>query len=169
MYRDYLVSLGSNVGKREDHLTQAVKHLSHMPGTRVREVSSVYETNPMELLDQPQFLNAVVRLESSANPYAMLQSLLEIEQAMGRVRTVRYGPRVIDLDILLCGETVIVDPPELMIPHEHLVKRAFVLVPLEELVPEAVHPLTGQTIHALCSTVDGRDGVRRACALGFWG
>ncbi|KUO96421.1 2-amino-4-hydroxy-6-hydroxymethyldihydropteridine diphosphokinase [Ferroacidibacillus organovorans] len=169
MHRDYMISLGSNVGQREDYLVQAVKHIAHMPKACVRAISSVYETEPMELLDQPQFLNAVVHVASPEDPYAMLRSLLEIEQAMGRIRTVRYGPRVIDLDILLCGKTVIADLPELMIPHEHMLKRAFVLVPLAELAPEMVHPLTGKTIRALCSAVASREGVRRFGSLGSWG
>ncbi len=113
--------------------------------TRVLRRSTIIETDPVGFLDQPAFLNMAVEIETSEAPRGLLEKLLAIEQKLGRVRTFKNSPRTIDLDILLFG-SLVVDEPELTIPHPRMLERAFVLEPLSELCPDFVHPVTGRTI-----------------------
>src|SRR5579859_623850 len=129
------VALGSNLGDRPEHLETAVRHLGEAPGIRVLRTSSVYETAPREVEDQPDFLNAVVEVETILAPREFLRALLEIETRMGRKRRVKYGPRSIDLDILVYGDEE-VHEPGLDVPHPKMLERAFALVPLAELDPD---------------------------------
>lgn len=138
MTRAYL-GLGSNLGNREDTLRQALQQLSNHPGIQSCKTASLYETAPWGNPEQDWFLNTVVEVETSLSPLELLQVLQEIEQALGRIRTVKWGPRTLDLDILLYGEEKI-DLPDLQIPHPRLTERAFVLVPLAELCPEMILP-----------------------------
>lgn len=117
----------------------------HPEKMRVLRRSSIYETDPVGYLDQPPFLNMVVAVETSLSPHELLARLLEIEQELGRVRTFRNAPRIIDLDILLFGQAVFEDP-ELQLPHPRMLERRFVLEPLNEIAPALVHPVTGRTI-----------------------
>ncbi len=138
----YYLSLGSNVGDREKNLQRAWALLSS-----VRErgrMSSIYETEPMYVADQPRFLNAVGEAISALPPDEMLRTLHEVEKGLGRdrARERRMGPRTIDLDILLCGDLVM-ERPDLSIPHPRLAERLFVLIPLLELVPGLRDPRTG--------------------------
>lgn len=135
------LGLGSNVGERCAHLAGAISDL-HRVG-RVTGASGVYETEPQEYLDQPSFLNLVVRLDTSLGPGVLLERLLEIERSRGRVRTVPNGPRTLDIDILLYGDRV-VEQEGLTIPHPRMTERTFVLVPLLELAPAVVDPRTGR-------------------------
>ena len=129
------VALGANLGDRDESLRGALSKLAAEPGITLHAISPVYETAPVGYTDQPSFLNMVVRVGTECHPLDLLGRLLEIEREMGRVRDIRWGPRNIDLDLLLVGETSM-DTPELTLPHPRMGERAFVLVPLREVWPE---------------------------------
>jgi 2-amino-4-hydroxy-6-hydroxymethyldihydropteridine diphosphokinase len=134
------VGLGSNLGDREGFLRRAVEFLRAEPETEVVAVSSVRETDPVGFVDQPRFLNAAAELETGLTARALLDRLLAVEQALGRRRGgPRFGPRTIDLDLLLYGDEI-VDEPGLTVPHARLAERRFVLEPLHELAPDLVVP-----------------------------
>ncbi len=131
------LSLGSNVGNRAENLREAVRRLTELG--IVEAESSLYETEPVDVLDQPWFLNCTVRILTERTPEELLAGVLNIERAMGRKRTRPKGPRNIDIDILLFGEQQ-VDSPGLKIPHPGLAERLFVLEPMAEIAPEVMHP-----------------------------
>ena len=150
MTRVYL-GLGSNLGDRHGCLIEALERLqSHVV---IDAISSIYETEPWGYADQPRFLNAACGGETDLTPHELLSAVKAIEAEMGREPTFRYGPRAIDIDILLYGEAVI-DQVDVSIPHAHLHERDFVLAPLNEIAPEAVHPKLGKTIEALGVAID---------------
>ena len=137
------VGLGANLGDRAATLTRAIELLGDRPGIEVVAVSSFRETDPVGFLDQPRFLNAAVAVEATLEPEALLAALLEVEQELGRVREgPRFGPRTVDLDLLLYGP-VTLERPGLTLPHPRLHERAFALEPLAELDPELVVPGRG--------------------------
>ncbi|HKC72412.1 MAG TPA: 2-amino-4-hydroxy-6-hydroxymethyldihydropteridine diphosphokinase [Terriglobales bacterium] len=140
------LSLGSNLGDREANLQAAIEHLAALG--EVAAVSSFYETEPVEFARQPWFLNCAVALQTEKMPKQFLAALQGIEKAMGRQRAQPKGPRVIDLDILLFGNSV-VDTAGLTIPHPALHQRRFVLEPLAEIAPEQRHPVFKRTIREL--------------------
>jgi 2-amino-4-hydroxy-6-hydroxymethyldihydropteridine diphosphokinase len=131
------LSLGSNLGNRALSIYAALRRLRQ--GITLEEISSLYETEPVGLKDQPWFLNLVCRGETALSPEALLDLAKEVEQRLGRKETIRFGPRIIDIDILLYDD-LLLDTPHLQIPHPRLHERAFVLVPLAELAPDLVHP-----------------------------
>lgn len=133
------VGLGANLGAREETLRHAVERLGEAEGVDVLAVSSLRETEPVGVVDQPPFLNGAVQLETSLSPRELLDLLLAIERSLGRVRGARWGPRLVDLDLLLCGGEI-VDEPGLRIPHPRLHERRFALEPLAELDPELAIP-----------------------------
>ena len=141
------LSLGSNIGDREDNLRKAIERLA-APDLHVLRVSPVYETEPVEYTNQRWFLNLVVEAETTLFPRMLLTRIHRIERALGRVRTVPKGPRTIDIDILLYGRAV-VEIPDLQIPHPRMTERRFVLVPLADLVPHLRHPVTRQTVREM--------------------
>jgi 2-amino-4-hydroxy-6-hydroxymethyldihydropteridine diphosphokinase len=155
--RVYL-SLGSNVGDREDHLRGAITRLESI--ARVISVSSFYETEPMEVTNQPWFLNCAVKVETTKMPKQLMAAVLEIEQEMGRLRTMKKGPRAIDIDILFFGDAV-VDSPEVTIPHPAMHERRFVLEPLAEIAPEARHPVFKRTVSEMLDVLPGGQTVRK--------
>ena len=138
------VGLGANLGEREATLREAVERLAATPGVEVVAVSSLRETDPVGFTEQPRFLNGAVALETELPPRALLDALLAVERSLGRTREgPRYGPRTVDLDLLLYGDEQ-VDEPGLTVPHPHLHERRFALEPLAELDPELVVPGRGK-------------------------
>jgi|YNPNPStandDraft_1061719.scaffolds.fasta_scaffold02136_6 2-amino-4-hydroxy-6-hydroxymethyldihydropteridine diphosphokinase len=140
MHHEVFVGIGSNVGSPAAQVRDAVGRLARLPGTAVVRVSSLYRTEPVGREEQDWFVNAVAQLESSLPPRQLMGELLAVEEEMGRMRTTPGGPRVIDLDILLFGDLVM-DEAGLRIPHPRLHERRFVLVPLCEVAPHALHPV----------------------------
>jgi len=151
------LGLGSNLGDREAHLRAALRALA--PAVTIETVSSIYETEPVGYLDQPRFLNAVCSGTTGLPPLALLRAIKQLEHDLGRVPTVRFGPRVIDIDILFYDHLVL-DTPELQVPHPRLAERAFVLLPLAEIAPDWRHPLTRQTARQMAAQV-GQAGAWR--------
>ncbi len=142
------LGLGTNLGDREGNLRQALKELDALPTMERDRTSSIYETAPVGVTEQPDFLNLVVSVRTRLSPHELLDVLQGVENKMGRVRTVRWGPRVIDLDLLLYGELV-VETPELTVPHPRLQERSFVLMPLAEIAPALVPPGGSEAIEKL--------------------
>ncbi len=142
------IGLGTNLGDKRKNLDDAVRLLSEARGIDAVRVSSYYETEPVGYVEQEPFLNAAARIETTLSPNELLDVCHEIENQLGRVRTVRWGPRTIDLDILLFGDSII-DMPELEIPHPLMHERAFVLEPLCELDPDVLHPVLKKTTKEL--------------------
>ena len=148
------VGLGSNLGDREGTIARAVELLSAAAGVEVVAVSQLRETEPWGPVEQPAYLNGAVQLETELSPRALLDVLLAVEQALGRDRTgERWGPRTIDLDLLLYDD-VEVDEPGLTVPHPRLHERRFALEPLAELAPDAVVPGRGR-VSELLAALDG--------------
>ena len=141
------VALGSNLGDKEANLRKALELLQER-GVEVVKTSSFICTEPYGVTDQPQFLNGVCEVRTRMAPLALLHTLLEIEQEMGRVRLRHWGERNIDLDLLLY-EDVVMDTPELKLPHPDMQNRDFVLLPLAEIAPELVHPILQKSIEEL--------------------
>jgi 2-amino-4-hydroxy-6-hydroxymethyldihydropteridine diphosphokinase len=157
------LGLGSNLGDRQRNLSVSLRRLE--PLVRVEAVSSLYETDPVGPQDQPPFLNAVCRAITGLQPNALLRHAREVEREIGRRGGERWGPRPIDIDLLLYDDLVI-DGDELRIPHTELTKRAFVLVPLAEIAPDVVHPELMKTVRELADAVDA-SGVRLREATGW--
>jgi 2-amino-4-hydroxy-6-hydroxymethyldihydropteridine diphosphokinase len=138
------VGLGSNLGEREAAIREACAWLERC-GARLLALSPLYETEPWGLVDQPRFLNAACLVDAPWPPLGMLRRLKGIEVAMGRIHTVRYGPRIIDLDLLLY-DRVQLETEALVVPHPGMLERATVLVPLADIARETLHPATGRSI-----------------------
>jgi 2-amino-4-hydroxy-6-hydroxymethyldihydropteridine diphosphokinase len=149
-YRIYL-SLGSNLGNRTSNLEKALHSLS--PLVDVVNQSSIYETEPWGVLDQPNFLNQVLEGETNLSPSELLEHVKGIEREMGRKPSRRFGPRLVDIDILFYGDQIISEDG-LTIPHKRMSERAFVLIPLKEIAPDLLYPGSPQTINDLASGVD---------------
>lgn len=147
------VGLGANLGSREETLRRAVDLLGGSDGVGVLAVSELRETEPVGVVDQPAFLNGAVAVETTRSPRALLELLLDIERSLGRVRKERWGPRTVDLDLLVYGAEEI-DEPGLHLPHPRLHERRFALEPLAELDPELEIPGHGD-VSALLSALDG--------------
>lgn len=150
------VGIGSNLGDREALLRRAVEALEQREDVRRLRCSSFIETEPYGGVDQPPFLNGALELETLLDPEALLEVLHALEAQAGRVRDIRWGPRTLDLDILLYEDWVLT-APELTVPHLDMLNRLFVLRPLSELAPGAVHPLRRRTIAELLSELEARE------------
>ncbi len=151
------LALGTNLGERTSNLRRALAALP--PAVTVRRASPIYETPPWGLTDQPDFLNMIIEGETTLPPLDLLHFLKDLERTLGRVPSVRYGPRLIDLDILFYDD-LLLETPELVLPHPRLHERAFVLVPLADLAADFVHPRLGRPVRALLAEVD-TSGMRK--------
>ena len=149
------VALGSNLGDKEGNLRRALELLEER-GVEVMKVSTFICTEPYGVTDQPQFLNGVCQVRTCMEPLELLHTLLDIEQEMGRVRLRHWGERNIDLDLLLY-EDVLMDTPELKLPHPDMQNRDFVLLPMAEIAPELKHPTLGKSISELVICLSARE------------
>jgi len=157
------LGLGSNLGDRKQNLAQALEFLSK--NVAIEKVSSIYETEPVGYREQPLFLNAVCRISTELSPAKLLRLAKKIEAKSGRISSFPNAPRPIDIDILIYGDEVL-DDKKLTVPHPRLVERAFVLVPLAEIAPDLVHPVSGKTVRALLDNLENVTGVRKWAEAG---
>lgn len=155
------IGLGSNLGNKQANLREALQRMGSF--AELRLVSSLYRTEPVGFLNQDWFLNAAAIVHTALSPSDLLQALLRVEMQMGRVRTIRNGPRLIDLDLLLWERRVLAEDG-LTIPHPRLAERHFVLMPLREVAGDLVHPLLGATVDSLCAALGPARGVERFAA-----
>lgn len=157
------LGLGSNLGDRKANLEKALQLLGER--LQIDQVSSLYETEPVGHAEQPMFFNAVCRAETGLGPLQLLSLIKGIEATLGRVPSFANSPRSIDVDILfyndLCMETA-----DLTIPHPKIKERAFVLIPLLEIAPQLVHPVSGESIKDLANAIQGQEGVEKIGELG---
>jgi 2-amino-4-hydroxy-6-hydroxymethyldihydropteridine diphosphokinase len=157
--KSIFLSLGSNVGEREKNLRAAIDALPGL-GVEIKNISSIYETEPVDLLEQPWFLNCVVEGETVVPPAALLKELRELERRMGSKKMVARGPRLIDLDILVYGAQRI-DSPKLQVPHPRMHLRRFVLAPLAEIAPHLKHPSWSGTAAQLLNGLSDNSVVKK--------
>ena len=152
------LSLGSNIGNRQRAISEMLRMLEQSPGVKLVRASSNYETRPVGWQDQPLFINAAAVIETAHDPMELLRLAKEIEGRLGRVDRGRWGPREADMDIVMC-EDLVADLPELKLPHPEMHLRRFVLEPLCEIAPDAVHPGLKRTIRELLADLGDRDYV----------
>lgn len=153
------LGLGSNLGNRKANITAALQRLTAVPEITLVRQASYYETEPVGYQDQDWFLNTVALFETALLPLELLQQMQQIELALGRVRTIRWGPRTIDIDLLFYGEQII-NTPELIVPHPRILERAFVVVPLLEIAPDLQYPGKGK-INTLVAPVVEEQRISR--------
>lgn len=159
MKKPVFIGLGSNMGHKRDNMEQAAAIISNIPDVDLIRCSSLYQTEPWGKTDQDIFINQVIEVETDLSAQELLRKLQDIEIKMGRQRKEKWGPRIIDLDILLYGNEVM-DDLYLQIPHPHMRERLFVLVPLYEIGPDLRFPDDGATIEEVLSSVLAREGNR---------
>ena len=147
------LSLGSNLGDRAEHLRRALEAVAVLPDTRLVAQSSIHETAPWGVTDQPSFLNLAAAIETALGPLELLAAVKEIEVRLGRLPGPHWGPRVIDIDLVLWQDKVM-ESDALTLPHPRFRERAFVLLPLREIAPGAVDPVTGRTVAGLAAALD---------------
>jgi 2-amino-4-hydroxy-6-hydroxymethyldihydropteridine diphosphokinase len=150
------VGIGANLGDARANVLDAIERLSHLPGAKLLQTSSLYRTAPIDSSGD-DYVNAVASLDTELDAHALLQSLFAIEQAHGRERPYRNAPRTLDLDLLLYGDEIIIDAPTLIVPHPRMHERAFVLAPLADVAPDLVIPGRG-TVGVLLAHV-GDQGI----------
>ncbi|CZQ86620.1 2-amino-4-hydroxy-6-hydroxymethyldihydropteridine diphosphokinase [Trichococcus collinsii] len=150
------IALGTNLEPRADHLEKALELFRSLTDLEVKRVSSIYESKPVGYLDQPDFLNLVFEAETDLLPLDLLDKCQSIEQELGRVRTIRFGPRTLDVDIVLYGVESFAEE-RLIVPHPRMQERAFVLLPLQELNPELTVPEWNKTVNELVAELPAND------------
>jgi 2-amino-4-hydroxy-6-hydroxymethyldihydropteridine diphosphokinase len=153
------IALGSNIGNRYDYLTEAIKQLESHLEISVVNISSVYETDPVGYEDQDLFLNMVIEVMTSLRADELLDICLKLELTLGRKREIVWGPRTIDLDILLYNQENI-ETEKLIIPHPRMLERNFVMIPLSEIKPDIIIPNTDKPLEALIKELPNKEGVR---------
>lgn len=158
MHIAYLLT-GSNLGERANFISQANTDIEQRCGKIIRH-SAIYETAPWGLLSQPAFLNQAIAIETTLSPQSLMKRLLSIETEMGRTRTIQFGPRTIDIDILLI-DSLIIDTPSLQIPHPALPNRRFALIPLLEIAPTLIHPILNKSIETLLTLCPDESDVQK--------
>lgn len=152
------LGLGANIGERHENLKRAIQLLNDGPDVEVTKESSIYETAPYGKTDQPDFLNMVLEVETNLEPIELLEFCLSVENELGRVREEVWGPRIIDIDVLMY-EDLEIDIDNLIVPHEEMHLRKFVLEPLNEIAPNAVHPTFNKTVKELLEELNGDNNV----------
>ncbi len=162
MHKTVYLSLGSNLGDRAANLRAAIAKLAALGS--VDAISSFYETEPVEFASQPWFLNCAAKLNTEKMPRQLISAILSAERSMGRQRTQKNGPRIIDIDILLFGSSVI-ETASLTVPHPRLHERRFVLEPLAEIAPEVRHPVFKRTMRELRDALPAGQAVRRSVEI----
>ena len=150
------LGLGSNIGDALENIHQAASRLMQSSSLHIVKSSSYYHTRPWGKTDQEDFINAVVQIETELTPRELLELCLTIEKQMGRIRDEKWGPRIIDIDILCFGAKILKEP-DLIIPHPYLQERAFVLVPFNEIAPDYIHPVLQQRVAELTAKLDSTD------------
>lgn len=153
------IGLGSNLGDRISNIQKAIEQLNRREGIAVTKISSIYETAPIGLTEQPDFLNAVAEVETSLKALDLLHVALDVENDMGRIRNLRWGPRVIDIDLLIYDDLQTAEP-ELTLPHPRMRERAFVLIPLSEIAPDLRFP-DGEVLADALKRLDDQHVRRR--------
>lgn len=154
MIASVYLSLGSNLGDRAEHLRRALEAVAALPDTRLVAQSSLHETAPWGVTDQPSFLNLAAEIGTALGPLELLNAVKAIELRLGRTQGPQWGPRVIDIDLVLWQDKVM-ETDALTLPHPRFRDRAFVLLPLREIAPDAVDPVTGRTVAELAAALDG--------------
>ncbi len=152
------IGFGSNISDRLSYIQNAIHALSEVEGIALQEISSLYETEPVGYEKQARFLNGVVAIETDLSPHTLLQTLKQIETNIGRQHRTRWGPREIDLDILIYGD-ICLQTSNLIIPHPEMHLRRFVLVPLAEIAPDVVHPVFNETTQTLLEKLEDDKSV----------
>lgn len=155
------IALGANLGDREATLMEAITRLNAHPAIKVLRCSNLYETDPVGYLDQPCFVNMALALQTTLDPESLLSVMLEIENELGRERTIRYGPRTVDLDLLWVGGKEM-NTSLLTLPHPRMMERAFVLIPLADTLSKEEPSGLYERIQGALDVIDGKEGVR------FW-
>ena len=160
------IGFGSNIGDRLAHIQNAIHALSETEGITIQKISSVYKTDPVGYETQAQFLNGVVAIQTHLPPLSLLHTLKNIETAIGRQHRIRWGPREIDLDILIYGDLCL-QTGKLVIPHPEMHLRRFVLAPLAEIAPDVVHPVFQETVQTLLEHLEDDKSVlkKEDCVL----
>lgn len=159
MDNDAYISLGSNIGDRSENFRRAIEKLERKPDIQVVNHSSIYDTDPVGYEDQDQFLNMVIKVKTNLKPFELIDVCLEIENELGRKREIRWGPRTIDLDILLYNQENI-NSEKLIVPHPRMHERAFVIIPLLEIHTNIKHPTMDIPLKVILEDIPDREGVR---------